>query len=133
MELLNVYLLKFQRGQNQCTDHVMPSTSHSDFPSSKNVQQHDNPSQAPPRIPPLSHLPTGANQGLSIIHIIFDMSLLGRKFPAPVAKPMLPFFAAGLIVLYGVNGFANVLINTDEFKNDPRNPRAQPAKAPEKH
>ncbi|PGH29149.1 F-type H+-transporting ATPase subunit J [[Emmonsia] crescens] len=61
------------------------------------------------------------------------MSLLGRKFPAPVAKPMLPFFAAGLIVLYGINGFANVLMSTPEFKNDPRNPNARPFKPEEKH
>ncbi|EEH17093.1 hypothetical protein PABG_07180 [Paracoccidioides brasiliensis Pb03] len=60
------------------------------------------------------------------------MSFLGRKYPAPVAKPMLPFFAAGLIVLYGINEFANVMMNTPEFKNDSRNPHAKAAKLEEK-
>ncbi|GAT19969.1 cell morphogenesis protein Sog2 [Aspergillus luchuensis] len=35
---------------------------------------------------------------------------------------MAPFFAAGLVILYGVNSFANVMMSTAEFKNDPRNP-----------
>ncbi|KAJ5667067.1 hypothetical protein N7507_002931 [Penicillium longicatenatum] len=52
------------------------------------------------------------------------MSLLGKKFPGALAKPMTPFFAAGLIVLYGVNSLQNALSNTAEFKNDPRNPNA---------
>ncbi|KAL2014148.1 hypothetical protein VTN00DRAFT_1673 [Thermoascus crustaceus] len=50
------------------------------------------------------------------------MSLLGKKFPAPFAKPMTPFFLAGLIVLYGVNSAASAMLNSEEFKNDPRNP-----------
>ncbi|KAF1995819.1 hypothetical protein P154DRAFT_623743 [Amniculicola lignicola CBS 123094] len=57
------------------------------------------------------------------------MSLLGKKFPAPVARPMWPFYISGVVVLYGVNAFANVLANTDEFKNDPRNPAAKNPKA----
>ncbi|XRM38179.1 atp18 subunit J of the mitochondrial F1F0 ATP synthase [Aspergillus tubingensis] len=40
------------------------------------------------------------------------MSLLGKKFPTPVAKPMAPFFAAGLVILYGVNSFANVMMSS---------------------
>ncbi|EAW23897.1 hypothetical protein KXW98_002195 [Aspergillus fumigatus] len=56
------------------------------------------------------------------------MSLLGKKFPAPVAKPMAPFFAAGVVILYGVNSLANALMNTEEFKNDPRNPNAKNVK-----
>ncbi|GFF98986.1 hypothetical protein IFM61392_00582 [Aspergillus lentulus] len=76
------------------------------------------------------------------------MSLLGKKFPAPVAKPMAPFFAAGMpssfyrgdveladwtqksgvVILYGVNSLANALMNTEEFKNDPRNPNAKNVK-----
>ncbi|KAF2205085.1 mitochondrial F1F0 ATP synthase-like protein subunit Atp18 [Delitschia confertaspora ATCC 74209] len=50
------------------------------------------------------------------------MSLLGKKFSGPVARPMMPFYAAGLVILYGVNSFANALAATDEYKNDPRNP-----------
>ncbi|KAK2629802.1 hypothetical protein QTJ16_000622 [Diplocarpon rosae] len=75
-------------------------------------------------------------------------SLLGKKFPAPVgmcslgsipidavanetaAKPMAPFYAAGLIILYGVNAAQNAMMNSAEFKNDPRNPNAGKA---EKH
>ncbi|OJK03208.1 F1F0 ATP synthase subunit i [Aspergillus aculeatinus CBS 121060] len=56
------------------------------------------------------------------------MSLLGKKFPTPVAGPLGPFFAAGLVVLYGVNSLQNALMNTAEFKNDPRNPNAKATK-----
>lgn len=49
------------------------------------------------------------------------MSLLGKKWPTPVARPMAPFYAAGLVILYGINSFATTMRNTDEFKNDPRN------------
>ncbi|CAG8975795.1 hypothetical protein HYALB_00008236 [Hymenoscyphus albidus] len=59
------------------------------------------------------------------------MSWLPKKFPAPVAKPYAPFFIAGLVVMYGVNSFQTMMMNTDEFKNDPRNPNA--GKATEKH
>ncbi|KAF2220264.1 ATPase, F0 complex, subunit J [Elsinoe ampelina] len=52
------------------------------------------------------------------------MSLLGKKFPAPVAKPLWPFFAAGAIIFYGVNSAQNAMMKTDEWKNDPRNPAA---------
>ncbi|PSN69937.1 mitochondrial F1F0 ATP synthase-like protein subunit Atp18 [Corynespora cassiicola Philippines] len=60
------------------------------------------------------------------------MSLLGKKFPAPVARVMAPFYVSGLVILYGVNSFANTLAATDEYKNDPRNPALKHA-APEKH
>ncbi|KAF2467252.1 uncharacterized protein BDR25DRAFT_305678 [Lindgomyces ingoldianus] len=50
------------------------------------------------------------------------MSLLGKKFPAQVARPMAPFYISGLVILYGVNSFANALASSDEYKNDPRNP-----------
>ncbi|KZF19239.1 ATPase, F0 complex, subunit J [Xylona heveae TC161] len=56
------------------------------------------------------------------------MSLLGKKFPAPVAKPMAPFYAAGAIIFYGIASFADALANTDEYKNDPRNPAAKTQK-----
>ncbi|KAH8601940.1 putative mitochondrial F1F0 ATP synthase subunit Atp18 [Bisporella sp. PMI_857] len=57
------------------------------------------------------------------------MSLFGKKFPAPVAKPMAPFYIAGLVILYGVNAAQNALMNSEEFKNDPRNPRVKSGKA----
>ncbi|KUJ13670.1 mitochondrial F1F0 ATP synthase-like protein subunit Atp18 [Mollisia scopiformis] len=61
------------------------------------------------------------------------MSLLGKKFPAPVAKPMAPFYIAGLVILYGVNSAATAMMASDEFKNDPRNPNAKTAKPADKH
>ncbi|KAN0110918.1 mitochondrial F1F0 ATP synthase-like protein subunit Atp18 [Hyaloscypha variabilis] len=61
------------------------------------------------------------------------MSWLGKKFPAPVAKPMTPFFVAGIVILYGVNSFATLMMNSDEFKNDPRNPNAKSPKPADKH
>ncbi|KAB5562736.1 ATP synthase subunit J [Coniochaeta sp. 2T2.1] len=48
-----------------------------------------------------------------------------KKFPAPVLRPMAPFFAAGLVIMYGVNAAQNSMMATDEFKNDPRNPNAK--------
>ncbi|PMD15109.1 hypothetical protein NA56DRAFT_582568 [Hyaloscypha hepaticicola] len=61
------------------------------------------------------------------------MSWLGKKFPAPVARPMAPFYIAGVVILYGVNSFANMMMNSDEFKNDPRNPNAKTTKPADKH
>ncbi|KAK4211766.1 ATP synthase subunit J [Rhypophila sp. PSN 637] len=48
-----------------------------------------------------------------------------KKFPAPVLRPMAPFFAAGLIVAYGINGLQNSLMGSPEFRNDPRNPNVR--------
>ncbi|KAK6008576.1 putative mitochondrial F1F0 ATP synthase subunit Atp18 [Aureobasidium melanogenum CBS 110374] len=48
--------------------------------------------------------------------------LLGKKFPTPVARPMAPFYVAGAIIFYGINSLATTLANTDEYRNDPRNP-----------
>ncbi|KAI1379908.1 putative mitochondrial F1F0 ATP synthase subunit Atp18 [Hypoxylon crocopeplum] len=57
------------------------------------------------------------------------MSWLGitpfKKFPAPVLKPLAPFFAAALIVAYGVNVAQTSMMQSDEWKNDPRNPNAK--------
>ncbi|KAK5062810.1 hypothetical protein LTR84_004885 [Exophiala bonariae] len=52
-------------------------------------------------------------------------SWIPKKFPGKVAEPMIPFYAAGLIVLYAVNAGANAMMGSDEFKNDPRNPNAK--------
>jgi len=35
--------------------------------------------------------------------------------------------------LYGVNSFATLMMNSDEFKNDPRNPNAKTPKPADKH
>ncbi|KAI0476088.1 putative mitochondrial F1F0 ATP synthase subunit Atp18 [Xylariaceae sp. FL0804] len=44
-----------------------------------------------------------------------------KKFNAPIMKPMAPFFAAGLIVAYGVNAAQNKMLQSDEWKNHPDN------------
>ncbi|KAK8185104.1 ATPase, F0 complex, subunit J [Phyllosticta capitalensis] len=49
------------------------------------------------------------------------MSFLGRKWPTPVAKPMTPFYVAGIVILYGINAGANAYRQSAEFKDDPRN------------
>ncbi|KAF2485980.1 ATPase, F0 complex, subunit J [Neohortaea acidophila] len=51
--------------------------------------------------------------------------LLGKKFPAPIARPLWPFYTAGLVIAYGINSAANVMMQSDEYKNDPRNPYAK--------
>ncbi|KAF7885715.1 uncharacterized protein EAF02_004224 [Botrytis sinoallii] len=61
------------------------------------------------------------------------MSWLGKKFPAPVAKPMAPFFVAGAVIMYGINSAATAMANSEEFKNDPRNPNAKTPKPADKH
>ncbi|KAI8686109.1 hypothetical protein NCS55_00285400 [Fusarium keratoplasticum] len=67
------------------------------------------------------------------------MSWLGvqplKKFNAPFLKPYWPFFAAvleqqliqdtGVVIAYGVNSAQNAMMNSAEFKNDPRNPNAK--------
>ncbi|KAK5938619.1 atp18 subunit J of the mitochondrial F1F0 ATP synthase [Knufia obscura] len=56
---------------------------------------------------------------------------LPKKFPGKMSEPMLPFFAAGLIVLYGVNAGAAAYMQSDEFKDDPRNPYAKESAKPQ--
>ncbi|KAH7316650.1 ATP synthase j chain-domain-containing protein [Stachybotrys elegans] len=48
-----------------------------------------------------------------------------KKFPAPFFKPHWPFFAAGLIIFYGVSSAQSAMMKSDEWKNDPRNPNAK--------
>ncbi|PQE31829.1 F-type H+-transporting ATPase subunit J protein [Rutstroemia sp. NJR-2017a WRK4] len=40
---------------------------------------------------------------------------------------------AGVVVFYGINSFANMLANSEEFRNDPRNPNAKTPKPADKH
>ncbi|KAL3477769.1 ATPase, F0 complex, subunit J [Aspergillus californicus] len=56
------------------------------------------------------------------------MPIIPKKFPGPIAKPLAPFFAAGLVILYGVNSAQNAMMNSAEFKNDPRNPNREAPK-----
>ncbi|KAJ1336079.1 ATP synthase j chain [Microdochium nivale] len=48
-----------------------------------------------------------------------------KKFPAPILKPLGPFFIAGAIIFYGINSAQNKMMQSDEWKNDPRNPNAK--------
>ncbi|KAL1301607.1 hypothetical protein AAFC00_005836 [Neodothiora populina] len=54
--------------------------------------------------------------------------ILGKKFPTPVLRPMAPFYIAGGIIFYGINSLATALMNTDEYKHDPRNPAVKSGK-----
>ncbi|ROW13691.1 hypothetical protein VPNG_04514 [Cytospora leucostoma] len=56
-----------------------------------------------------------------------------KKFPAPFLKPMAPFFAAGIVIAYGVNAAQNAGLKSAEWKNDPRNPLAKSAGAAAAH
>ncbi|KAF8454764.1 ATP synthase j chain-domain-containing protein [Terfezia claveryi] len=57
-------------------------------------------------------------------------TMLGRAWPAPVLKPMGPFFVAGIIVAVGVYKFAGVLMETDEWRNDARHPAVKSGQRP---
>ncbi|KAI0602812.1 putative mitochondrial F1F0 ATP synthase subunit Atp18 [Biscogniauxia sp. FL1348] len=48
-----------------------------------------------------------------------------KAWPTPLFKPMAPFYAAGLIVLYGVHRLQTAMMNSDEWKDDPRHPNAK--------
>ncbi|KAI9277294.1 ATPase, F0 complex, subunit J [Phascolomyces articulosus] len=45
-----------------------------------------------------------------------------RKFNAPVLKPAGPFIAGGLTVFYLVAKLQGAMIDSEEYRNDPRNP-----------
>ncbi|KAJ0137934.1 ATP synthase subunit J, mitochondrial [Colletotrichum tanaceti] len=50
-----------------------------------------------------------------------------KKYPAPFLKPMAPFFAAGLVIAYGINSAQNAMMKSEEWKRDVRNPLAKSA------
>ncbi|EAS36488.3 F-type H+-transporting ATPase subunit J [Coccidioides immitis RS] len=55
-----------------------------------------------------------------------------KKYPVPIARPLAPFIAASFVILYGVNSLQNAMVNSEEFRNDPRNPNRR-VSAAEKH
>ncbi|KAI1324579.1 ATP synthase j chain-domain-containing protein [Xylariaceae sp. FL0255] len=80
---------------------------------------------------PLVHDIAAINQTLFTLHprpsntaIMFGITPL-KKFPTPVARPLAPFFIAGLVIAYGINAGQNAMMQSDEWKNDPRNPNAK--------
>ncbi|KAL2148295.1 hypothetical protein VTH82DRAFT_2443 [Thermothelomyces myriococcoides] len=42
-------------------------------------------------------------------------------------RPMAPFLAAAAVIAYGVNSAQNAMMQSNEFKNDPRNPNLKVA------
>ena len=52
------------------------------------------------------------------------MTLFGmRKYPTPVNKPMMPFYIGGVVMFFAINSLATTLMDSAEFKHDPRNPK----------
>lgn len=49
--------------------------------------------------------------------------MMVKRFPTPIFKPFWPFFVAGAVVYYGAYKFTAKAMNSDEYINDPRNPR----------
>ncbi|KAI9470059.1 MAG: ATPase, F0 complex, subunit J [Benjaminiella poitrasii] len=45
-----------------------------------------------------------------------------RKWNTPVLRPAAPFIAGGIAVLYLVSKAQTAMINSEEYRNDPRNP-----------
>lgn len=46
-----------------------------------------------------------------------------KRFNTPILKPYWPFFVGGVITYWAVGKVAEASASTDEFINDPRNPR----------
>ncbi|KAI8883974.1 ATPase, F0 complex, subunit J [Backusella circina FSU 941] len=45
-----------------------------------------------------------------------------RKWSTPVLRPAAPFIAGGVAVFYLIAKAQSAMINSDEYRNDPRNP-----------
>ncbi|EIE78943.1 hypothetical protein RO3G_03648 [Rhizopus delemar RA 99-880] len=45
-----------------------------------------------------------------------------RKFDVPAFRPVVPFIAGGAVVLFLVSKAQSAMINSDQYRNDPRNP-----------
>ncbi|ORZ03618.1 ATPase, F0 complex, subunit J [Syncephalastrum racemosum] len=45
-----------------------------------------------------------------------------RKFNAPVLRPAAPFIVGGVTVFFLVAKAQSAMIDSEEFRNDPRNP-----------
>ncbi|KAK9461451.1 RNA polymerase II subunit A C-terminal domain phosphatase [Lipomyces oligophaga] len=46
-----------------------------------------------------------------------------KKYPTPILKPLWPFFVGAGLTYYGIGLAADAMMDTDEYKNDPRNPK----------
>ncbi|KAH7334799.1 ATP synthase j chain-domain-containing protein [Rhizoctonia solani] len=62
------------------------------------------------------------------------MSLFGfRKWPTPVARPLAPFGVAALITYYLVSKAQEAGVNSEEHRNNPKNPYAAQIAATKGH
>lgn len=53
-----------------------------------------------------------------------------KRYPAPVLKTYWPFFIAGAVVYYAVGKVTESALRSDEYINDPRNPRFKRGEKP---
>ncbi|KAG2172064.1 hypothetical protein INT43_001541 [Umbelopsis isabellina] len=52
-----------------------------------------------------------------------------RKFNTPFLRPMMPFFVGAVSVFFLVGKAQTAMINSEDYKNDPRNPALGSKKA----
>ncbi|CAM0138644.1 hypothetical protein VKS41_008375 [Umbelopsis sp. WA50703] len=52
-----------------------------------------------------------------------------RKFNTPFARPMMPFFVGAVSVIFLIGKAQTAMIESDQYKNDPRNPALASKKA----
>ncbi|KAK9324648.1 ATPase, F0 complex, subunit J [Lipomyces orientalis] len=55
------------------------------------------------------------------------IAFLSRRYPTPILKPLWPFFVGAAITYYAVGKAADAMMESDEYKNDPRNPKLKNA------
>ncbi|KAK9381528.1 ATP synthase j chain-domain-containing protein [Kockiozyma suomiensis] len=53
---------------------------------------------------------------------IFGSFLGWKKYPTPIMKPLWPFAVGAVVTYYAIGKAATAMMDSDEFKNDPRNP-----------
>ncbi|CAG81134.2 ATPase, F0 complex, subunit J [Yarrowia lipolytica] len=56
-----------------------------------------------------------------------------RAYPTPIVKPLWPYAVGGVITFFLFAKAANASMNTEEFINDPRNPRFKAGGVKEEH
>ncbi|KAH8551823.1 ATPase, F0 complex, subunit J [Umbelopsis sp. PMI_123] len=52
-----------------------------------------------------------------------------RKFNTPILRPVGPFFIGTVAIFYLIGKAQSAMIESDEYKNDPRNPALASKKA----
>lgn len=46
-----------------------------------------------------------------------------KRYPTPLLKHYWPFFVGGALVYYGATKVTSAMMQSEEYINDPRNPR----------